>query len=146
MTDTCLYFGCWNRAGHFLVAPGGRRSGLPNHEDHKLSDSLDSRFAPKLTRGNKIVWGDTRNDARDWERYNAVECPQGQFLRHELLGYSLIQWWDRNQGDTRGACNSTILLKGSHTSEELLAALKEHFPHVLSNLDKAGVELVEVFP
>lgn len=101
-------------------------------------------FAPQLSRSGKIVFGDTRNH-RDWERYNASECPQGQFLRHTFHGYTLLQWWDRCQGDKRGACNSTVLLEGEHSTEEMLAALKEHFPHVLANLEKAGVQLVEVF-
>jgi len=79
------------------------------------------------------------------EYVRADEYPQGQFLRHELdNGFTVLQWWDRCQGDSRGACNSTILLEGKHTTEELLAALAEHFPHVLENLKRAGVELVEV--
>lgn len=69
----------------------------------------------------------------------------GQSLLHHLdTGFTAIQWWDRCQGDTRGACNSTVLLEGKHTAEEMLAALREHFPHVLANLEKAGVKLVEV--
>jgi hypothetical protein len=59
-------------------------------------------------------------------------------------GYTAISWWDRNQGDTRGACNSTVLLEGTHTADEMVAALREHFPHVAANLAKAGIELVEV--
>ena len=55
-----------------------------------------------------------------------------------------MQWWDGNQGDTRSNCNSTILVKGEHTAEEMLAALHEHFPHVAQNLEKAGVKLVDV--
>jgi hypothetical protein len=77
-------------------------------------------------------------------KVQSEEYQQGQFLRHELLGFTALQWFDRCQGDIRGACNSTILLEGVHTSEEMLAALAEHFPHVLENLKRAGVELVEV--
>lgn len=140
-----LFFGCWNEPGHYLVGPGKQRSGLPNDEAWGLSCALDSMFAPKRKNGGPVVWGRSDN-ARDWDRYNASECPQGQFLRHRYGKWSLLQWWDRCQGDKRGACNSTILLEGEHTTEELLAALAEHFPHVLENLKKHGVELVEVFP
>ncbi len=100
-------------------------------------------FAPQRKSGGPIVFGDNRNH-RDQDRYNATECPQGQFLRHRFGKWTLIQWWDRCQGDKRGACNSTLLLEGEHTTEGMIAALKEHFPHVLENLEKAGVELVEV--
>jgi hypothetical protein len=60
--------------------------------------------------------------------YETEECPQGQFLRHVLdSGYTAISWWDRTQYDKRGAINSTILLEGEHTSDEVLAAGREHF-------------------
>jgi len=108
---------------------------LPNAEADRLECALDSKFAPQRDRGGPITFGERWLD----------ECPQGQFLRHQLLGYTLIQWWDRCQGDKRGACNSTVLLEGEHTTEEMLAALALHFQHVLENLKRAGVELVEVF-
>jgi len=76
--------------------------------------------------------------------YRAQECPQGQFLLHVLdNGFTAIQWWDRCQGDTRGACNSTVLLEGQHTAEEVLAAAREHFPHVLENLERGGPPIPE---
>lgn len=149
MTDRCFYFGCWNTAGHYLVGPGGRRTGLPDGLAYRLSEQLNSLFAPKLAQDGSIIFG-RHDDSKDWARYSkfrgSEECPQGHFLRHELLGFTLIQWWDRCQGDERPNCNSTILLEGIHTSEEMLAALAEHFPHVLANLEKAGVKLVEVQP
>lgn len=77
--------------------------------------------------------------------YRSEEYPQGRFLIHYLdNGYTAMQWWDRNQGDTRPNCNSTILLKGTHTVEVMLAALHEYFPTVEENLIKASVELVHV--
>ena len=84
--------------------------------------------------------------SRDNARWGARECDQGLFLLHVLdNGFTAIQWWDRNQGDTRGACNSTILLEGVHTSAEMvLAAGKATFPHVFENLAKAKIELREV--
>jgi hypothetical protein len=147
MSDRCLFFGCWNKPGHYLVGPGGARTGLPNELAYGLSRKLDGAFAPKRTRSGRIVSGHIDYDAPSyWEMRDAAECPQGQFLRHQLLGYTLIQWWDRCQGDKRGACNSTVLLEGEHTTAEMLGALAMHFPHVLENLRKSGVELVEVIP
>jgi hypothetical protein len=105
---------------------------------------LDGCFAPRLTRDGKVVYGLPYHGKSSWELNESNECPQGQFSRHAHRGYTLIQWWDRCQGDGRGACNSTILLEGDHTTEEMLTALVEHFPHVLANLKRHGVELVEV--
>ncbi len=143
---TALYFGVWKEAGHFLFGPGGRRPDIDRNENWRLSQALDGSFAPKITRSGSIVFGETRNDPKAWDRRSAEECPQGQFLRHRHGSWSLLQWWDRCQGDERGACNSTVLLEGDRTTAELLEALRTHFPEVVANLAREGVELVEVFP
>jgi len=145
----CFYFGCWNCAGHYSFAPGGQSVtrgerieyyGKGDHRHH-----LDGSLAPrKLNRTGKLCWNG--QDVKDGHiRYDSEEYPQGQFLIHHLdNGFTAMQWWDRTQGDTRGACNSTILLKGEHAGGDMLMALHEHFPHVAENLKKAGIALDEV--
>lgn len=88
--------------------------------------------------------GSARQDRRKQSRveyeYDSEEFPQGEFLLHHLdNGYTAIQWWDRCQGDTRSGCNSTVLVKGVHTAAEMLEALRQHFPHVVANLERAGI-------
>lgn len=149
MDDRCLFFGCWNTPGHYLVGPGGHSPVLPTDEAYELCRRLDSCYAPRVGSGGSVCWLAAAPDREVdrsgfWRVYNAAECPQGQFMRHRYGRWTLIQWWDRCQGDTRGACNSTVLLEGEHTTEEMLAALAQHFPHVLENLKRHGVELVEV--
>lgn len=152
MPQRCLFFGCWNQAGHYLFVPGGQTAysaGLGERfEYYGDRVHLDSTLAPRRHKyTGKLVWSGqgVTSEQRHRIYYDSEEYPQGQFLRHELsTGFAAIQWWDRTQGDTRGACNSTLLLEGAHTSAEMLAALQEHFPHVLANLAKAGVTLVEV--
>ena len=120
---------------------------------HQRTGKITCNWHMAVTRRRR----DARDDRREgggapapispaplWGPAHSDECRQGMFLRHVLPnGFTAIQWWDRNQGDSRGACNSTVLLEGTHTTEEMLAALGQHFPHVLENLRKAGVELVE---
>jgi hypothetical protein len=152
----CYYFGCWDQAGHFLVAPGGRRAARGEHvleifgQDKPEPAHLDGGLAPRRHKySGALCWAGSgaKNEDRRRIEYDSEEYPQGQFLRHVLdSGFTAISWWDRNQGDTRGACNSTILLEGKRDTEEMLEALKTHFPSVLANLDRAGVKLVEVFP
>jgi hypothetical protein len=152
----CFYFGCWNRAGHYLNLPGGqsaheRAHVLVEYYGHRVH--IDGTLAPrKNTRHSRgdfgaLCWQGQGITPEERSRigYDSEEYPQGQFLLHVLdNGYTAIQWWDRCQGDTRGACNSTILLEGTHTADEMVAALHEHFPSVLENLRKGGVSLVEV--
>lgn len=153
--DRCLYFGCWNRPGHYMHDDRGRWAHGGGVEHYNAGRRhLDGSLAPRRKKamygaaGGQILWRGSVPDQAAGQRitYDSEECPQGQFLRHELdNGFTALSWWDRCQGDGRSACNSTILLEGVHTSAELLAAAAEHFPHVLENLKRAGVELVEVF-
>lgn len=141
-TQRCFYFGCWNTAGHYLFAPGGRSVGAESRliEHYAGGRHIDATLAPRVGSDNKITWtGAHPKDKRTRVESSTEECPQGQFLLHHLdNGFTAIQWWDRCQGDTRGACNSTVLLEGVHTAEEMLAALREHFPHVVENLKRGG--------
>lgn len=155
MSDDCLYFGCWNQSGHYIHFPGGSSAHRTGAEYYGGAERihLDGSLAPRefnkrwLANYGELCWqgqGKT-NDERLRIGYDSEEYPQGQFLLHVLdNGYTAIQWWDRCQGDTRGACNSTILLKGIHTSAEMLEALHKYFPHVAANLAKAGIVLTEV--
>ena len=148
MTRDCYYFGCWNKAGHYLFGPhdclapyAGRDAIVSFGGRHHLDGSLAPR---RHNVTMEIVWGAMPASGRS-VKYQSEELEQGRFLRHVLdNGFTAIQWWDRSQGDTRGACNSTILRRGTHGSKELLAVLAERFPTVLANLTKAGIELVEV--
>lgn len=147
------FFGCWNDSGHYLFAPNkvsvfgveGTRIEYGSAQIH-----LDSNWAPRRNRyDGTLCWQaqGVTHEERQKIHYRSDECPQGQFLRHERDGYTLISWWDRTQGDTRGNCNSTFLLEGTlHDSATMLVELERLFPHIVANLKRAGVELVEVTP
>jgi hypothetical protein len=143
----CLFFGCWGRPGHGLFASGGRPS--PRHRVFDLGWELDGTLAPKRSSDGVVF---SLSGLKPDERYrldrHSTECPQGQYLVH-LLDWPLMSttkwaaasWWDRCQGDDRAGCNSTVLLEGGHSAEEVVQALRDHFPTVLGNLARAGVEL-----
>lgn len=108
---------------------------------------IDGALAPRMTPAGLIrcvAEGETQKD-RNRIASRTHECEQGKFLRHELpSGFTAIQWWDRCQGDRRGGSNSTILLEGVHNTEAMLLAIDEFFPTVRDNLDRNGIDLVEV--
>jgi len=130
-----------------MFMPGKRWPKVRTFEYYGDQIHLDGTLAPRRNREGGICWegqGKTDNE-RSRIKSNSGECPQGQYLLHVLdNGFTAIQWWDRRQGDGRGACNSTVLLEGVHAADEMVAALEQQFPHVLSNLKNAGVELVEL--
>jgi hypothetical protein len=147
----CYFFGCWNTPGHYLVGPHGAR--VDHREGAKVElfgDQLhlDGSLAPRKYHpryGTGLCWNAQSKPNGQRIEYQSEECPEGQFLRHVLPnGFTAIQWWDRCQGDSRGACNSTVLLEGEHTTEKMLEALRVNFPGVVENLKRGGVELVEV--
>lgn len=150
MTDRCFYFGCWNKPGHFLRPSPGYEEGQkvcyylsPGGEECHLDGSL----APRRKKDGSIWWYGAATSERERNLTVSSECPQGQALLHHLSnGFTAVQWWDRCQGDARRACNSTILLEGKHTFDEMMGALLEHFPQVLENLGKHGGEIVEIRP
>jgi len=150
------YFGVWDRPGHYLHKPGGVYARSEEHVvyfDGVVSGPggpragrrhLDGTLAPRRTLSKSPI---VSCEAAGLLKHASEECPQGQFLRHDLSnGYTAIQWWDRVQGDGRYGCNSTLLARGEFTSREMLAMLSEHFGSRLARLDEAGVSLVEVTP
>jgi hypothetical protein len=144
-----LFFGCWGRAGHYLFGPGGSLPSMSTQSSRDLCTKLDGSYAPRRGRSGALCWRAMAPTAEadrllGWEIRDSGECPQGQFLHHHLDGFSLIQWWDRCQGDTRPGCNSTVLLVGEHDSATVRAAARKHFPEVLRNLERHCVELLEV--
>jgi hypothetical protein len=57
-----------------------------------------------------------------------------------------MAWWDRTQGDERGACNSVLIVEGDRTTEEMLALWPQCFPLQAANLERAGAQLREATP
>lgn len=153
MNPDIFYFGCWNEPGHYLFDAQGRalysKRGESRQEDqivhYNQGRHIDGTLAPRRhERTGKIVWvGMDRSHLE----YHSEELPEGQFLRHELDNrFTAISWWDRKQGDKRGACNSTVLWRGKHSSAEMVQAFAEHFPSRLKRLTDAEIALVEVVP
>jgi hypothetical protein len=150
------FFGCWNQPGHYLFHPGGS-SVLRSEEEGPIvtlpnGAHIDGGLAPRKHRflekdgSEKILFvgqSPTYEGRRRTER-DSSECQQGCFLIHHFGSFTYMSWWDRAQGDTRGACNSTFILEGEHKADVMLAMLEKNFPHVVENLRKAKISLREV--
>ena len=149
-------FGYDRGRGFDLLLPGGRsawrevRGGpLDPMGDGSI---LDGGFAPRRARPGTITaadlagpggicWAAQRPADRQRTYSQSGECPQGLYLLHRWQGFTLLAWWDRTQGDARGACSTTLLVEGDLDASAMLAELAARFPAVLDNLRRAGVEL-----
>jgi hypothetical protein len=150
------WHGCWLKPGHYLF---DRRGNSGNSMDpcpvrSGLDEAywLDGGLAPRMLRiGARVkVMADriafTRMACNDRDlRYlielHSDECPQGEFLLHAIAGCTIAAWWDRTQGDTRGACNSCLIVEGGHGANQMLALFPRLFPVQAGRLAKAGVTL-----
>lgn len=138
------WHGCWLDSGHHLFTRNGKSvyDALPFNEAR-----LDSGYAPRKVDATYKIDYAIRWDRENKRRldYVSEELPQGQFLRHVIDGFTILSWWDRTQGDTRGGCNSCYVVEGEHTSEQMLKWFPKHFPKQAAQLEAAGIRLVEVF-
>ncbi len=151
------WHGCWLEPGHYLFDRRGRRA---RDEEcpvtaHHESWWLDGQLAPRRLRAGwsppvmplepgAIVYGRMAGEDRDLRhRIEAASCEaeQGEFLLHPIAGCTIASWWDRTQGDTRGACNSCLIVEGVHSANEMLELFPRLFPRQAERLASAGVSL-----
>ncbi len=162
------WHGCWLEPGHYLFdrrGNSGRRivEACPLGRDSMDAPWLDGGLAPRRVRpgarspvdplpGGIVCtrMGGERNGDRD-VRAQIERCSdegaQGEFLLHAINGCTIAAWWDRTQGDTRGACNSCLIVenevgRGScWSANEMLELFPRLFPVQAERLAMAGVTL-----
>lgn len=122
------FFGNLNDDGHFLYRDGSNfRTRATAVERYGAGKHIDGTLAPTQGHG--------------------AEAPQGVYAIHRLdNGYTAMAWWDRTHGDTRGGCNSVVLMWGDRTADEMIAALHTHWPKVVEEMTAAGIVLRPVTP
>ncbi len=173
--DTRVWWhGCWNSAGHYLFEPGGNHGVLQSSTPRPtrygvcpfpwFGSWLDGGYAPVILAGQRFAFESpalrelgernppvafvcmvAAHEDRQTLMHKSDELQQGKFLRHVVNGCTLLAWWDRTHGDSRGACNSVFIAEGVHDSADMLAWLPLRFPLQAKHLADAGVKLVEVF-
>ena len=114
MTAPIYYFGCIDRPGHYLWEPGPRRPKDPTPFDTPgfPGAKLDMNYAPKD--GNQ---------------------PPALIGRHCVDGWTVISFWDRSVDERRNS-NSSFIAPGEHSTEEMIALAKQHFPEVIGRVNR----------
>lgn len=111
-----VYFGPWERAGHFLHDESGFR--LDSRELNALpwkEWDIDGKLQPGCFPHPR--------DGR-WEHSGPEN--EGEALLHHKDGWTALSFWDRSV-DTRGACNSTYIAEGVFTFEQMVEMAKARF-------------------
>lgn len=112
-----LYFGCWNRPGHFLWFPNG----------------LAARSGDKAI--GKLPWNDALMDTGLLRNGKHLDNPDGRvwWTCGGLEFWYAFLWWDR-AGDSRGNSNSGFYVRGFGWPEAPAAFTYacEQFPAIVS--------------
>lgn len=105
------YFGCMSDIGHFLYDENGRYVYRKCTDKPELSHSLDGGYWPK-DKGQ----------------------PQSVGALSYENNWSILSCWDRSI-DSRYGSHSTFIIEGTHTFDEILVAIKKHFPQVMARME-----------
>jgi hypothetical protein len=114
-----LYFGPWERSGHFWFNEDGRTYGVDeiaaespwNPDD--AENGIDCQLQP----------GCYRDKYNHWKHDKETE---GAALLHHKAGWTALSFWDRTV-DRRGGCNSTYIAEGIFTFEQMVEMAKTRF-------------------
>lgn len=106
-----LYFGPWDRAGHFFFTEEGRCAWEDERVSPWTAGDIDGGLQPGCVKGDP---------------YRHRTEVEGEALLHHKDGWTAISFWDRSV-DTRGACNSTFIAKGVFTFDEMVSLAKARF-------------------
>lgn len=112
MSKDIYYFGCWDTSGHYLhdvYGNTGRSQDVKDELPFPWTE-LDGTFCP----------GANAEDSKQVE---------GSAKLTHVEGWTILAFWDRTV-DTRGNSHSTYVMRGKHTGEEMLEAIKQNFPGV----------------
>ena len=97
------YFGCVERAGHYMHTPDMRTDSSFMHEN-PWGFSIDGGLLPKR------------------------EVQHEPVLAHKD-GWTALSFWDRTV-DSRPRSNSSFLAEGTHTMDEMFAIAHQYFPKI----------------
>lgn len=154
------WHGCWLEPGHYLFDRQGNNWRLaapcPVRPSGSIYEAtyLDGGLAPRrVTERHRlpfevpddgVVFTHMAGEDHDLRRRiegRSEECAQGEFLLHAIAGCTIAAWWDRTQGDTRGACNSCLIADGAWSAAQMLELFPRLFPQQAGRLGAAGVAL-----
>ena len=104
-----FYFGCHRETGHFLWKEDQRRASRSDERSLSFNWTiLDACLFPV--------------DAKD---------VQGEATITHFMGWTVISFWDRSV-DKRPMSNSSFVVKGHHSFDDMVKMTKEKFPWVWS--------------
>ena len=129
--EPCYYFGCVDHPGHFLFVSDGSERGFRPCRWNETPEpfgvdgrKLDGGYAPGPRKA-------------DWWYPDGAYQIQSLGQLHHVDGWTVLSMWDRSV-DARMGCNSSFLIRGKHTFNEMVALAAKHFPEVWKRINDAA--------
>lgn len=133
-TVEVYYFGCWNEPGHYWRNPGNAAASERAIESRVPEDlrhgRIDGGFCPGRVKGDP--WKRSRPEV------------EGEAKLTHVGGWTVLGWWDRSV-DGRGACNSNVVVRGTHDATVMLEIARRRLPHVMQR-QRQRIRVVEEPP
>jgi hypothetical protein len=115
------YFGCWEQAGHYWRAPHYKSHfDIEDRVGSNIHPRIDSGFCPGSIPG-KSQFDRSRPEV------------QGEACLHHVDGWTILSFWDRSV-DRRGCSNSSFVVLGTWTMDDVLDVARTKFPSVLNRI------------
>ena len=123
-----LYFGCIERAGHYLWSREGTGRPCTDRRDRELAQRLGGL-------DGALCW----NSKSDRYSHECDETEGLAFVTHRE-GWTALAFWDRSV-DGRGACNSAFLAEGTLTCAQIVRHARQRWPEVWARFSFDVVEV-----
>lgn len=124
----CFYFGCMERAGHFMHGRDSGRARAVEPVLVKVFGGIDT----------KLCWNSPRSRLHDYDP-GRDETEGRAFVTHRD-GWTALAFWDRSV-DKRGGCNSAFFVKGTLTFAQIVRVARHHWPKIWSRFTFPVVEV-----
>lgn len=121
----CYYFGCIERAGHYLWRKRDRGPEPAHDVENRIQLSLGAPLDAAGVGG--LCWNSPKSKYREYS-YDRDET-EGRALLTHRNGWTVVAFWDRSV-DRRGACNSAFIVKGEMTFEQATRVARHRWPEV----------------
>jgi len=133
LTAECYFFGCWERSGHYLRCPKN-----PHMREHEI----ERRLPPSL-HGGRLDGGFCPGSVPGDPYRRSCEEVEGEAKLSHVGGWTVLGWWDRTV-DPRSACNSNVIVRGTHSFAAMLEVIKAQAPNLIDRRKGKPIVLVGV--
>ncbi len=109
--SVAYYFGCWKNPGHYVFEPKMRQAPWQIFHENPWATAIDGALLQRAK----------------------IADVQGHAVFDQKDGWGIVSFWD-NSVDSRGHSNSSFLIEGGESFEDVLTKAREIFPEIFQRI------------